>query len=168
MAKLTKAKVKGKKPITREVVFPADDADEKALREAVQREQRATFLGDKAEIEKAKAELKEIRDGVVERGLVFEFRGIGRKPYQDLVELYVPTPEQKAKAKAAEQPEPQWNVDLFPAALCAASAVDSDLTEDDWRTEVFDSPDFGPGELGALFNAALEANSDRRVAQLGN
>ena len=168
MAKITKKSIKTKKAVTRTVLVPADEADVTKLDEARAAAARARLLGDTAGAAKADEELARVTAEVRESGLEFVFRGIGRKPYEALLREHLPTDEQRADHEARKLQPPQWDVNTFPAALCHASAVDSELSAEDWVTDIFESEDWGPGELAALFNAALEANSDRRVVDLGN
>lgn len=160
---VSKTQIRSKKAITRRVLVPLDDDQAKRLEEANSGVERARLLGSPVEVQKAEEALEQTRDELVEQGaLLFTFRGIGRPAYEALRLKHPPTEKQQAEGARA------WNDDTFPAALCAAAAVDCDLTEADWLTEIFESPDWGPGELVTIFNAALEANSDRRVVQLGN
>lgn len=168
MAKISKSNIKGKKAVTRTVLIPADEADVKRLEAARSAATRAKLLGNPDESAKADQELADTTTEVRENGLEFVFRGIGRKAYEALLRDNSPTDEQRADHEARKITAPQWNVDTFPAALCHAAAVDNELTAEDWVTDIFESEDWGPGELAALFNAALEANSDRRVVDLGN
>lgn len=163
---VNKAQIKGKKAITRRVLVPLDDDQAKVLGDLAEAVGRARLVGDASAISKAEDLQRLGQDKLIEEGaLAFTFRGIGRKPYEQLRLNNEPTDDQRAKALAESQPI-QWNPDTFPAALCAASAVD--CGDVDWLADVFESEEWGPGELAALFSAALEANSDRRVAQLGN
>lgn len=78
----------------------------------------------------------------------FRFRALGAKAYDRLLTANAPTPEQRARAQA-------FNPNTFAPALLAAVCEEPALSESDW-TEVFASEDWSGGELGTLFNAALE------------
>lgn len=159
--KLTTADMRRKKPITQRLLVPLDDDFEDRLGEAVQKLERANLL--QRGVEEAKAELKELEDEIRANGLEFVFSGVGRIAFEELKRDNPPTDKQKAKDGNAE-----WNPETFPAALCAASCTNVDMDEDGWRKEVFESKDWGPGELRMLFDAALACNTRRRVVELGN
>ena len=168
MAKISKQNVKAKKAITRTILVPANEADVKRLETARSAVARARLLGNAGDAEKAEEAFSTIPEEVRETGLEFVFRGVGRTAYESVLRDHPPTDEQKAKAEADGQGKPQWNVDTFPAALCHAACVDGELSAEEWVSDIFESEDWGPGEISTLFNAALEANSDRRVVELGN
>lgn len=161
-----KAQLKGKKAITRRVLVPVDDAMARVIQDASEAVTRAKLVG--GDVDAADKRYDQLQDELIEQGaLLFTFRGIGRTRYEALRLEHAPSDEQRAKAEA-DKTGIQWNPDTFPAALCAAACTDSDMNEDEWRKLVFESDDWGSGELAMLFNAALEANSDRRVVALGN
>lgn len=168
MAKANRNNIKGKQPVVRTVLIPANDEDASRYDTARAAVTRAKVLGNTEDQARAESELAEVTAQVRESGLEFVFRGIGRKHYEEVLREHPPTDAQKAEAEERKAVAPQWNVETFPAALCHASTVDGELSAEEWQADIFDSPDWGPGELNALFNAALEANSDRRVVQLGN
>ncbi len=167
MAKATKSAVKAKKALTRTAVIPADEVDAKLYEDARNAVNRAKLLGNTDESAAVEERLREVTEKVLERGLEFTFRGIGRVRYEELLREHSPTDAQKAQAEQNNRVV-QGNVDTFPAALCAAAAVDSELSEKEWLVDIFESEDWNPSELGALFDAALGANSDSKVVMLGN
>lgn len=150
-----------KKPITKTVLVPTDEALLEKLSDASGAVSRAELLG--RDLEAAKAAFEAVQDEVRETGLEFELQGIGRKRYELLLREHAPTDEQKAK-----EPNAAWNVDTFPPALLALTCTNVDMDEEGWRAEVFESDDWGTGELRMLLDAALEVNTKRRVVELGN
>lgn len=116
-----------------------------------------------------KAKKTELEDDLAE----FKFRSIGRKKYDKIVNDHPASNKQieKEKSEAARfgvAPEfSSWNGDTFPPALLHAAAVNSELTIDDWN-EIWNSDEWSHIELTALMGAAFEANSSRRMVDLGN
>lgn len=161
MKKISKADMGKKKPITKTLLVPLDDDFEDKLRQASENLQRARLL--QRDEETAQAALQALEDEVRASGLEFVFRGIGRPKYEALLREHPPTDAQKAK-----DPKAQWNVDTFPAALCSMACANVEMDADEWRTEVFESDDWGPGELRTLLDFALEVCTARRVVELGN
>jgi hypothetical protein len=154
-------KVKNKKALRRTVIVPASEEDARTLGEAREEYTRAVIQGGGPA---ARGKLKAIEDEVAERGFAVTFRGIGRPAFEALRRTHQPTAEQKAESSMA-----MFNVDTFPAALCAASEDDSSpMTEQEWLAQVFQSSEFNTGELGAIFNAAQSAQTDSQVVELGN
>lgn len=84
-------------------------------------------------------------------------RAMAPAEFEDLVSQHPATEEQHAKAKAEDRPhKPIWNPDTFIPALLAAS-IDSDMSGEDWAELTSKGP-VAAGEVGALFNAALQVN----------
>lgn len=154
-----KAAVKRKKAIQTEHFVPADDEQAAALANAEQRLQLARFAGQ--EVEEAEAELKAIQDDARKTGVSFIIRGIGRVAFEELVREHPPTEDQ------VKDNEASFNPDTFWPALCSLSVVGG-MTAEEWQAEVFDSPEWGPGELRELRDKVMKVNTTTRVAQLGN
>jgi len=96
----------------------------------------------------------------------FRFQALGADEYESLVDLHPPTPEQTATARREGNLLPKWNVDTFPQALVAACCVEPALDEAE-VSQLWKSPDWNQSERLELFYGALEANSSRRVPDLG-
>jgi len=116
-------------------------------------------------LEMAEAALKE-------NSTKFTFRALGHKSYEKLVSEHPVTEEHRAEIEAAggTMDSFPWNPKTFPIALIARSLVDED---DEFGTEEeiiewIDGDEWNSAELNALFTAALEANTSRKVVQLGN
>lgn len=160
--KITAASARRKKALREAVLFPAEQfvAELEAAEDALQ---TARLVGSGADEAKAKLDEVVARASEHEDSLVFEFRGIGREAYAALLADCPPTDKQKEK-----DPSAQWNPDVFAPALCAASCENTDMDADEFRKEIFQSDEFGPGELNRLFGAALRVNTSSKVVELGN
>lgn len=156
--------IRTKKAIQRSALVPLNEEHEKKLESAQTELSRASFGGSKEEIEQAQGILEETRKWALDNGsMLFIFRSIGRENFRALQHAHPATDDDKVL-----NPEASWATESFPAALCHASQVDSDLTYDQWVHDVFKSANWGPGELSSIFNVAFEANTSRRVVELGN
>lgn len=149
----------GKKPLERIVTIYLDDEPIQALREA------ETALAADAENADLLQAVEQAKEAVEESAVTLLFRSIGRKKYDQLIRLYPATEEQSAEHKEQFGSEAPYDADEFSVALIAASCADPVLSEaqvrelrDDWNTS----------EYVELFTAALEVNTQRRVANLGN
>lgn len=100
--------------------------------QAARQLEHGAMLSDNPDVKtRAAAVLAEIE---AERDACFHriwFRGLGSDEWDALVDLHPPTPEQ-AKDGAA------WNDETFNYGLLEATAIDSDLSADDWRRELAD------------------------------
>lgn len=157
---ITKTALKKKKPLSDEHFIPADDAQAQALALSSQKVQLARFSGDESQIEAAMAEQKDIQDQIRKDGLVFDIRGVGRLRFEELVREHPPTDPQKEGGAT-------FNPDTFWPALFSES-IEGTLTPEDWRESVFDSPDWGPGEIHDLREKVKSVNTGTRVGELGN
>lgn len=183
MPKLTKAALSRKKPVTDEVLIPADDAQAEAYVRAKELvEQRAQRVGlaemggeeenvraARAALEAARAGVEEIRDEIRKTGIAFTLVGVGRVRWDELQVEHKPTEEQEAED--AEKPLAErrtFNPKTFWPALLAESVPDSALSAEDWRREVFESKDWGPAELDELRTRATLVNEGSRILALGN
>lgn len=106
--------------------------------------------------------LPEVEDQIVE----FQFRSIGRRKFEDLVDACPATKAQKTEAIKKGQEEPGWNLETFPPTLIAAAIVSPEMDEED-AFEMWDSDDWNQAELVQLFLAALSVNQQRKVVELG-
>lgn len=123
--------------------------------------------GLKDEMELLEREVKELEARVKEASLTFKFRSIGRKAYNKLKEEHQPTDvDKEIVRKDGQNPdELLWSPPTFFPALVLASCFESPDSVD--LETVFDDPDWNDAELGELSQAALDANTTRRVVPLG-
>ena len=78
----------------------------------------------------------------------FTFRAIGAVDYDKLLTKHPPTTDQRSEGAV-------YNINSFAPALISRVCVDPDLTTDDWG-KVWNSPDWGRGELMQLFATAVQ------------
>ena len=161
MRQLTRDHLKGKKPLQRTIVIPADEADAEIISDAENEYQRDLLL--EKDPEESKARLLAVRNEVADRGSVFVFRGVGRRRFEELVRENPPT-----KAQKEDDDDAAWDPAAFWPALCSESCANTDLTPDEWTALIFDSSDWGAGEIKTLRDSALSVNTGTRVAELGN
>lgn len=76
------------------------------------------------------------------------FRAIGAREYDRLLSKHQPTTEQKAAGSS-------YNIDTFGPALISRVSVDPEMTDED-SSALWNSPDWGRGEVMSLFSAAVE------------
>lgn len=120
------------------------------------------------ELKKAIEEDKKAQKELRENSVRFVFRGIGRKRYEKIINANPPTEKQIEDVKKEDpNAELAWNPETFVPALVAEALVEPELTVEQIN-EMFDSEDWNPAELSALYMAAYEANNNRRVVDLGN
>lgn len=117
-------------------------------------------LADKAstEIGIVEADLEELWDEAEGLAITFTFRDIGRKPFDDLVLAHPATPDQKKRVEELGGGMLEYNVDTFPPALMAATAINPEMTLEE-ATEIFN--DWGAGDVEALFATALMVCRER-------
>lgn len=101
--------------------------------------------------------------------VTFVFRSIGRVAYRDLLLAHPATGEQRrdfetAQKRAGVAPhlirKLPFNSDTYPPALIAACCVSPAMSEAE-ATELWESEDWGEGELSALFEAAQLVNAQK-------
>lgn len=78
------------------------------------------------------------------------FRGLGLTEFDALVGLHPATDAQRAD-------DWSWNPDTFNYALLEAATVDSDLTAEDWETELSDEARWTAPDRRALISSCLSA-----------
>lgn len=118
------------------------------------------------DLEIALAEVDVLKSQVDDESVLFTFRSIGRRKFDDLVTAHQPTAEQQRKHRNDGQGDLNWNVDTFPPALIFASLV-SPIMEEQEVKDLWDSDDWSGAETTALFIAAMEVNSNRKIVDLG-
>lgn len=181
MTKLTKTALRRKKPVTDEVLIPADDDQRKRLEDAQQAVKNAEqglalvqIAGESDEeparqrVADARAAVEAVREEIRKTGVSIMLVSAGQEKYDEVQLACPPTEEQKKEAEEKSQEEPLYDPRTFWPALVAASVPDSDLTADDWRLIVFESKEWGPAELEELRNRTLSLYMSSRIAQLGN
>lgn len=174
----TVADLKGKKPRTvKATVYLDDDAvaevseAREALADAQARHRQAQRDADREpglegptvdalnDAEKAltlaRERVETAESAASEVAVAVTFRSIGRRRYQELVEGHPPAKNTK---------DAPWNVETFPPALVAASAVAPTMSLQDAQ-DIFEQ--WNDRELLDLFNAALEANTTSGAAIVG-
>jgi hypothetical protein len=117
-------------------------------------------------LEDAEANYQAIKGTMEENAIVFKFRSIGRKQFEDLVLQHQPTKEQQDDAKKSNSGPLQWNTESFPPVLMAVSMIEPPWTAEDIK-DLWENEDWSNAELMEMFYAALTANSERRVVNLG-
>jgi hypothetical protein len=150
-------------------------ADEEAdLKDKVNRlKVRQIARPDDPKVAQELASAQEELDQVTERlrdgnAVKFVFRSIGRRRYDDLLAENGPSEEQKAEAKKIDpNAELDFDPDKFPQELVAACIVEPELTKSE-VADMFASEDWNAAELASLFETAFNANTTRRILDLGN
>lgn len=196
--KKPKDRLPKKKAITRRVRLGNDsevtEKHEALTRRVVMLEMRLQSQPDneatRAELEIAKKELEEFEPTMEENSILFEFRAIGRKKLDRLLNEHPPTEEQieqfeKEKEEAllsgdeklieeARRAEITWNYDTYPKALIAATMIKPirvDYPDDEEAfqevVEWLSLPEWNDAEIQELFAAALMANNTRAVVSMG-
>lgn len=156
---------KQKTPVTKTVtIYPDTEPLERysdlasALATAEAREDDETIADLQPQVDTARAV-------VDESAIVLTFQAIGRKAYDALINAHPPTEEANAEhLKQFGMPAP-YDSEGFAVALITASCTDESITEDVVQ-EFFDG--WNNAEIVELFEAALAANTTRRVVNLGN
>jgi hypothetical protein len=102
----------------------------------------------------------------------FVLRAIGHKNYDQLASDHPVSAEFKAEIEEAggEIDTFPWNPETFPTALIAKSLVDEEgeFGSEDEIIEYLNGPEWNSAEISALFTAALEANTSRKIVDMGN
>lgn len=96
----------------------------------------------------------ELRKQAKAEEVEFVFKGIGRRPYTDMLRAHPPTDEQQRIAADNDQ-RMQWNPDTFPPALLAAACVNPTGTDIAWWARKYD--EWGTGQISRLWNTCLIA-----------
>lgn len=161
-----------KKPLRRTITIFLDDDPVVALAQAQEAYHEAVQKAmphglDEAEKTELLEAITTAQQAVEATSVQMTFESIGRKKYDRLVQLYPPTEAQKKEfaQEYGEGKEPPYDADAFAVALIAASCITPRMTEDE-VAELRDS--WNTAEYVELFTTALEVNTQRRVADLGN
>lgn len=163
-----------KKAERRSVVIPLDgDLADRYTTQKFEVERlrlRAEARPDEPEIhqrlDEQERKLEGLRAELDENSVEFIFKSIGRQRFEDLILSNPPTSDQRKDAKKRGD-ELNFNPDTFPPSLIARSIVSPEMDEAAVK-EMWVSDEWSSSECQALFMTALEANSSRRLVDLGN
>lgn len=117
-------------------------------------------------VEDAEASYQAIKATMEENAVVFKFRSIGRRKFEELVFQHQPTKEQLDDAKKNGNGPLQWNTDTFPPVLIAASLVSPEFTPEEVK-DLWEDDDWSGSELAEIFFTALACNNERKIVDLG-
>jgi hypothetical protein len=172
-----------KKPVSRRVAIAtdselADALNSAKLRVAQLHEQLKTDPKVSRDVPDAEDEVARLEDEIEPHLAWFVARNMGVGAYEDLQSAHPPTPDQ-VKENRKKGLDLSWNPDTFPPALLAACVLYEMPTEDggeptleplseDFVKEMWDSPEWNQAEVMALFQAAIEVHSLRRIVEMGN
>lgn len=120
----------------------------------------------RAQRDEAQVRFDQAKEAVLEESVLFKFRSIGRKRFDDLIASHPPTEAQIEKAKKTGEGDLTWNSETFPPALVFNCLVEPKLEEHEVK-DLWESDDWAGSEIIALFYAALEVNTNRRTLELG-
>lgn len=120
-----------------------------AQREAAKAGNRATFeqLVKKRHLER-EVPIKIPGDDGEPVEVTMLFRAIGARDYDRLLGKHPPTTEQRAQGNS-------YDINTFGPALIARVCIDPEMSEQDAQT-LWNSADWGRGEVMSLFGAAVE------------
>lgn len=134
-----------------------------------------------AEYEDRVAKRDELAEELEEVTVTMRFAALGRAKLEELLEEHPPTQKDKDEAEKQGGNPPDFNNETFPPALVALSCVEpADLAKGEWLDEEQDPPrrrfpraeelfdEWNASELGAIFGAAWNVNTTRRVINQGN
>lgn len=181
MPKLTKTALRRKRPVTDELLIPADDAQGRKLADALTGLSNAeqglglAQIAGQSDADAAEKRVTEARDRVEEvkaevrkTGLSILLVSAGQERWDEIKLENPPTDEQKKEAEERGEGEPLYDPKTFWPALVAASVPDSDLTSADWQREVFESAAWGPAEIKELKDRVFRLYEASRIIELGN
>lgn len=142
------------------------DELEKEVRDASVQVRVTPDDGEAADrLEALQAELEEAKEAKRQRTALFVFRALGRKELEDLERLHKVTKEQisdyRDQCRVMQTPPnnpPNYNFESFPPALISASAIKPEISLEQ-AIEMWNSPEFSKGELGAIFQHAWSVNN---------
>lgn len=159
-----------KKPMERRVPVPLDPQLVEELNDAMAELEGARMAKvAQAELDRLADRAAVARAAVEAETVTLTFRAVGRRAWDALLEEHPPTEEQdkehRAEYKGARAP---YNGDTFPPAAIHASLVAGGHDDISIEDVVGWCDDWNMTEIMELFAAALEVNTQRRVASLGN
>lgn len=159
------ADIKARKTSTRRTVKVVMDGEVvsriDALKDRIKAEERIDRRENRDPVAPGlKRELDALYDQARASEVTFTFRSVGRARFDKLVAEHPATAEQRKQVKemTAERgmpfDPPKWNLDTFPPAIVAASAVDPELTLAEAQ-ELWTDENWSPAELLKIFECAL-------------
>jgi hypothetical protein len=110
-----------------------------------------------------------------EETAVIVFQAIGREALDALLTEHAPSQKAREKARAKQMTagvrpgqtvDPQWDIDTFPPALIAASAVAPPISLDEAK-QLWSDPAWSAVELDKLFSGALIVQQTDAAIRLG-
>lgn len=150
------------------LTFPLGEEGERAkaaLEEAEQGLRLAQVVSkgrdDDGTVKRAEQRVKKARTAYEQVSVTISFRGLTDDERDALMSEHPATDEQVAKDKADDVPEQERssvNRKTFTPAALAIAALDSDLTEEDWATELA-SDRWTAGERFSLYRAVVTATN---------
>lgn len=165
----TRDRLAKKRPATQVVNVYLEPDLVVAYNDAVSALESARLLGaDEPQLAALEEAARETRERLDEETVELTLTALGRRQYDALLDEHQPSEEDAAKHRELTGQSAAYNGETFPPALVHASlsaAHGDELSLEDVRGW-FDS--WGGAELLGLFAAAMEVNTQRRVAGLGN
>lgn len=154
-----------RQPMTKRVPVYLDDDVAAEAAEVNQRAARWRIRHDNQPLpEELQQEVDRVNEELKEHTTYMVFQSMGRKAYEDLMGEHPPTKKQEEEAEEAGVEKPPYNTDTFPPALISASCVEPEMSVAEVEV-LFD--EWTAPEITAMFSAALEVNTQRRVVQMG-
>lgn len=108
-------------------------------------------------------QLDELYERAAAESVTFTFQDIGRKAFDELVMAHPATKDQKERVAELGGGILEYNIDTFPPALLAATAIDPEMTVEDAQ-QIFDV--WGSGDAEILFTQALLVCKERTSVPL--
>lgn len=154
------------------LTFPLGEAGERAKStlEAAERTlqlAQITNRRDQEALQSLEDAVKEAKAAYDEHSVTVTFRGLTEEERDALLAAHPPTPEQEQSDKGKPEDERAMvNKSTFLPAALAVAALDSDMSEQDWATEL-GSDRWTAGEKQALFAAVVAATNAQPAPGLG-
>lgn len=157
--------IAAKKPNTRtiDIVLDTDLANEIKLKEQELGQAKSRRRDLAHGVGPIEVELDELYERAADIAVTFTFQDMGRKPFDDLILAHPPTSQQKQHIADLGGGVLEYNIDTFPPALLAATAIDPVMTVEEAET-IFN--EWGSGEAELLFSVALMVCKERASVPL--
>lgn len=146
-----------KRSRTTSVTFPVGEAGDKAARELEEAQQAFQLLkvyqaqGKEIDLAKPEAAVKKAASMYEKNSITLTFRGLSPDEVDTLRSEFTVDDEDK---------DAKFDTKGYTCALLAAATVDSDLTADEWRHELYESGRWSEGEVRKIGDAAHDAYSE--------